>query len=756
MASFRVIVVALALIGVAPYSSADPAVEPIDSVEILRGLSPEDAAKALPVKLTGVVTYLGWQDFVIHDGQASIFADFRFSQTKGFWKGPIPDLTELKPGAGVEIEGVTDPGGFSPMVLVTKYRRIGTQIIPPPARPPVGQLLAGVQDSQWVEVEGVVRKYEYTTAHGGPARLTLVLDGHLCQVILRNAPNFSREQLVDAKARVRGVVLNIANLRSQVAGLKIHSNGEKDIDILVPPPADAFQAPRVSLNRLIPFSPDSDLDHRRVSSGVVTFVVADRFFYLMDGEACVRVDSTDPGIKPGDRVEVSGFIDTTHVLASFSDALVRVIGKGSVPAPEPAKIADILNPKLRSDEEMVTVPGHPDSSGRLIRLTGVLRRVMPQDDEGIATLVIESDNDIVRAFLPGSHVETSGQMSRWVEGSVVELTGACELEINRIQRPPWFAITGFHLWLSSPEDLRVLSTPPWWTPQRLGILLTGVVLVLCLALAWGYAMRRQVAKRGRQLAGEIAAREAATLEFDATLRERRRLANDLHDTLEQALTGLALQLEITDRSKASDPELSARHLNLAQQFLERSRTEVHRTVWDLRAHGLDGREFLDVMQERAAAMVAGSPVDINVAREGEPFPLPDLVAGNLLLLAQEAVTNALKHGTPGKIDLRLNFLPDLVELEVKDNGCGFDPAAAPGQREGHFGLQGMHERVKRLGGTLDVKSSPGHGTSITVRVPVDAENPKSEVRESHAGRLNLAAGMSRNPADGNQDPHHDR
>ena len=234
-------------------------------------------------------------------------------------------------------------------------------------------------------------------------------------------------------------------------------------------------------------------------------------------------------------------------------------------------------------------------------------------------------------------------------------------------------------------------------------------------------------KRSGQLAQEIAAREAATLEFDAILRERRRLANDLHDTLEQALTGLALQLEITERSKTSDPELSARHLNLAQQFLERSRSEVHRTVWDLRAHGLDGRDFLDVLHERAAAMVAGSSVGISVEREGEPFPLPDLVAGNLLLLAQEAVTNALKHGAPEKIDVCLKFSPAQVELEVKDNGRGFDLAdrARPAVTV-ISGFKGMHERVKRLGGKLEVRSSPGHGTSIIVQVPVHPGNPKPE------------------------------
>jgi signal transduction histidine kinase len=550
----------------------------------------------------------------------------------------------------------------------------------------------------------------------------MIIDGHSCIVMLRRDLNLSREQIVDARVRVRGVLLNIVNLRSQVCGLKIHSNGDRDIDILTQPPADPFQAPRMALNRLIPFDPDADPDHRKVTSGVVTFVVPGRFFYLLDDGACVRVESGEKSIMPGDLVDVSGFIDTTRVLASFSEALVRVIGKGEAPPPESAEIADILNPKVRSWEEMVTDPGHPDRSGRLIRLAGVLRRVLPRDNEGKATLVIESGKDLVQAFLPVSDEKTSQKISKWVVGSVVELTGVCELEIERIDKLPWFSIEGFHLWLSSPGDLRVVSTPPWWTPQRLGILLAGVVLVLCLVLAWGYAMRRQVARRSRQLAGEIAAREAATLEFDTTLRERRRLANDLHDTLEQALTGLALQLEITERSKISDPELSARHLSLAQQFLERSRREVHRTVWDLRAHGLDGRDFLDILQQRAAAMVAGSSVGITVEREGEAFSLPDLVAGNLLLLAQEAVTNALKHGAPENIGICLKFSSDHAELEVRDNGHGFDVASAPGQSDGHFGLQGMHERVKRLGGMLEVKSSPGHGTSIIVRVPVDAES----------------------------------
>jgi signal transduction histidine kinase len=295
----------------------------------------------------------------------------------------------------------------------------------------------------------------------------------------------------------------------------------------------------------------------------------------------------------------------------------------------------------------------------------------------------------------------------------------------RIDKLPWFSITGFHVWLSSPGDLRVVSQPPWWTPQRLGMLLIAMILVLGLALVWGYAMRRQVSIRGRQLAAEISARESAQLEFDTILRERRRLANDLHDTLEQALTGLALQLEIASRSRSSDPVLSGRHLDLAQQFLERSRSEAHRTIWDLRAHGQDGKDFLDILEERVSSMVEGSGISITLKREGDSVPLPDLIAGNLLLLAQEAVTNALKHSGASEIGILFRLSPGTAELVFEDNGCGFDPAAAPGQHQGHFGLQGMRERTKRLDGQIELTTKPGHGTTLRVRIPL----PSEEIRE---------------------------
>ncbi len=116
--------------------------EPLTDITKIRALSREKTAQALPVKLTGVVIYNGWQNFVVHDGTSSIFVDFQYAQKQGVWKGRIPNLAGIIPGVGVEIEGVTDPGGFSPMVLVAKFREIGPMPIPPPLRPTVDELLS--------------------------------------------------------------------------------------------------------------------------------------------------------------------------------------------------------------------------------------------------------------------------------------------------------------------------------------------------------------------------------------------------------------------------------------------------------------------------------------------------------------------------------------------------------------------------------------------------------------------------------------
>ena len=121
-----------------------------------------------------------------------------------------------------------------------------------------------------------------------------------------------------------------------------------------------------------------------------------------------------------------------------------------------------------------------------------------------------------------------------------------------------------------------------------------------------------------------------------------------------------------------------------------------------------------------ASLSEGSPVRSSCRVKGSPFALPDFITGNLLLLAQEGVTNAMKHSGANCINVQITYSGDGVSLLIEDNGRGFDPSAAPGLGEGHFGLQGMRERVKRLGGKLGITSSPGNGCRIEAAVPTSA------------------------------------
>ena len=686
----------------------EPAV--LTRIAEIRALGREQAGQALPVRVRGVITLQSPGGFFLDDGEWGSWVDIPIAQSRGILQpGSLPQAQCMR-GAVIEVEGVTDIG-YSPQILPRRVHRAGTGELPEPRRLPMERLLTGSEDCRWVEMEGVIQeagKSEYSNH----AILIMAVDGHFCRVSVVHGENLDAGRWVDARVRIRGVFGPQVNLRSEVAGLQMYLSGLDDMRVVTPPPADPFASPRVALNRLLPFAPDEAPGHRKVTRGVVTFVDPGKFFFLQDGLTGVRVESVGRQVKLGEMVEVAGFVTTEHTLAALRGAVVRHVSQELMPPAVPVTPAQLMHPRLRSKW---TGEAIEDASGRRVRLQGRLLRSEKAGSDGGLELMIEADGVVFSALLPA--VASSSVPPAWVDGSMLELKGTCELDFKTqpVTRSTVAAtIDGFRLWLPSPQEVRVLQSPPWWTPMRLGLALWGTAAVLLLALAWVSLLRREVGRRGVRLAQEIAARRDTRLEFDTTLRERTRLANDLHDTLEQALTGLSLQLQAADLFQGTDPDRSARHLRLAQQFLDRSREDVHRTVWDLRAHGLAGRSLVEALRERVHAMVAGSSIQIEVASEGEVLPMPDVIAGNLLLLAQEAVTNALKHAHPQQVAAHVVFGANGVSLRITDDGAGFDPATAPDHRHGHFGLQGMRERVKRLGGTLEIDSAPGRGTRIEV------------------------------------------
>ena len=207
--------------------------------------------------------------------------------------------------------------------------------------------------------------------------------------------------------------------------------------------------------------------------------------------------------------------------------------------------------------------------------------------------------------------------------------------------------------------------------------------------------------------------------FELVLQERMRLAREIHDTLAQGFVGIGSQLDALGiKLNGDDPRIVRQHLDVARKMVSHSLTEARRSVMDLRASELDGQSLATAVIVGTQQWVAGSAVRVSVEVSGDPRKLSQDIEHNLLRIAQEAVTNALKHADPRMIWVKLEFENSRVRLRIKDDGRGFEPACVLSGRDGHFGILGMRERAQRLGGELDLTSCPGTETTIEVIIPM--------------------------------------
>ncbi len=206
--------------------------------------------------------------------------------------------------------------------------------------------------------------------------------------------------------------------------------------------------------------------------------------------------------------------------------------------------------------------------------------------------------------------------------------------------------------------------------------------------------------------------------FALVLEERGRLAREIHDTLAQGFVGISSQLDAVALTLNGHVDLARKHLELARKMARHSLTEARRSVMDLRASALEGHDLPAALSEAAYQWTAGSPVEIQVDVEGENRPLPEETEQHLLRIAQEAVTNAVKHAHASQVRIHLEMANRKLSLRVADNGQGFEQDEAFSEVGGHFGLLGMRERAERLGGELRLHSERGQGTEVAVTVPL--------------------------------------
>ncbi|BCJ39180.1 two-component sensor histidine kinase [Actinocatenispora thailandica] len=244
---------------------------------------------------------------------------------------------------------------------------------------------------------------------------------------------------------------------------------------------------------------------------------------------------------------------------------------------------------------------------------------------------------------------------------------------------------------------------------------TGAALVVVACAAYFGWWIQRIIQQSRERADLIAQLADARADLAAAeraagaLAERQRLSTEIHDTLAQGFTSILMLLQAAE---AAPPEQAKVHLERAARAARENLAEARALVGAQPPTNLTGSSLPDALRRLAGRLGEETGIDAGWELTGEPRPLPAGTEVVVLRCAQESLTNVRRHARAATARLRLRYLADAVRLTVADDGVGFDPAAAAG-----FGLHGMRERVAQVGGRLEIASTPGRGTTLTVDVP---------------------------------------
>jgi len=656
----------------------------------IRNLSVADALNHLSVQLRGVMVSEAGPD----GDRAAVIAD---GTTGIYLRGPANTFAGSHRGDLLEVEGVTDPGQFAPIVLVTTIRRVGTGSLPRPREVTFEQMIAGSLDAQLVEVSGVVRSCGPITAPNefGVWHMELAFGGGRLTVSSNGEHPPGVEP--DAEVRVQGVCLYQFNARRQVLSPLVLISREVTLQIEKPAPADPFASAVRPVSTFLQFSPSADYKHRVHARGIVTYQQRGVLLWLRDHESGLRVQTGQAQqLNPGDDVDVVGYLDYGAEVPVLEDALFRRRDTG--PAPQPVK--------LQFAEEAF------DHEEDLVSIDALLTEVQPVLDGWAFTF--QQKGATFKAVL--RKLMSEQVAGSWQPGSRVRVSGLCSV-ISDESRPVISGVwhpRSFQILLRSSDDLVLVSPPPWWTPSHIvlafEILACASILITALVM---FAARRRLREQTVQ-------RAMAEAEFAAILSERNRVAREIHDTLAQGLAATSVQLALAKKNANGDPEALSRHLEAAHKLVRESLAEARNSIWNMRSQVLESRDLAGALREILTQRCDGTGIETSVEVGGQSRRFAPAIENNLLRIGQEAIFNASKYARAKRIAVKLEFGPKEFRLVVSDDGCGFDtthPPTAPGG----FGLMAMRERAGELKGELRINSDPGHGTEIIFTLPLSCD-----------------------------------
>ena len=517
--------------------------------------------------------------------------------------------------------------------------------------------------------------------------------------------------LIGAEVSIFGLCDPNAGLKRPYKGYTFQFGSMADIRVRTPAPSDPFDVAEAGdLTHLRP-QVIPTLGRRRMTGRVIAawskcFLIESQVsFHHHPGSTVSRRRSitraeTDAALPSvGAMVDVVGFPETDN----YNINLVRAIWRpnpDATPDYPPSAPTNLTAQAILTDD-LGRRNVKQDLYGKAVRLGGVIRTLA----RDASVLQLDDGTELVSVILSG----LGGTAHDIVLGARVEVTGVCVLDIETWRPNAAFPrIKGFFLVTRSPEDIRVLATPSWWTPQRLLAVIGGLTALLLGILGWNVGLRRLVERRSRELVEE----RTQTLRSDLKVEERTRLAVELHDSIAQSLSGVVMEVETAEKLAADGPAAMRQHLTRASRALKSCNDDLRNCLWDLRSQALEEKDMTTAIEKtlKPHATAAQLAVRFNVARE----KLADQTAYSVLRIVRELVINAIRHGRASRVRIAGSLDNGTLRFSVTDDGCGFDPDNCPGVMQGHFGIEGIRERVDQLDGTFELTSSPGLGTKATV------------------------------------------
>lgn len=513
------------------------------------------------------------------------------------------------------------------------------------------------------------------------------------------------EHFIGRKASVTGRCCPVYTGQARRLSRTIAISGMSDIAFLDEADANPFSSETLPASESGLFPTTSHLKRYR-AVGQVTAVWQGKELLLRTSEGfLVHILLINPHPpKYGSRIEAVGFLENDCFQTVLSKSVWRLLTTSSDNEEEPTPVTAEM---LVSDGQ-----GHPQINpsfnGKTVKLVGKVTN-LPAEKAGDGRFLVESDGFFIQVDSSSCPSALQGVLI----GSVIEVCGTCVTEISGA-RTPWSIphATNNNIVLRTEGDVRIVAYPPWWTPQRLSIVIVTLVLVVIAVVILSEAFRRLAEHRGKALANEAIMRAEA----DFKIYERTRLAIELHDSISQNLTGVSMEIDTAERFADHSLEKMREHLSLASRTLHSCRVELRNCLWDLRNHALELDDVNEAICQTLEPQIGDTKLSVrfNIKRD----MLSDNTMHTILKIIRELVSNAIRHGKATSIRVAGSIKEDKLLFSVQDNGCGFDPDRSPGMDEGHFGLQGIRERVDNFEGEMEISSVLKSGTKITISIKI--------------------------------------